>query len=358
VKRVRVAYLQKAPSGYADACLRALASEAELFVTMPPNVADAPYDRNTFGWVSNTYPVTSLRRADGLVRELERFRPDVALIVGWEQPAYRRCAWALRGSSLRVVCMDNQWRKTPKQLLGIASSRIYLRPYFDAAFLPGQRQKNFALRLGFSEDSIFEGFYSADVDAFRNVPSLGNGDGGRRNAFVFAGRLVEAKGIRELLEAYEAYRESTADPWKLHVLGSGPLEGLLEGRPGVELAGFVEPARLPDYLAQASFLVLPSYRDAWAVVVHEATAAGLGCICTSVVGAADAFVRDGLNGRILRDLSPGTLAAALEWSHSLSRTRLAQVSELSRSLAMRITPNRWAETVLAMARRDKRSRFG
>ena len=75
MKRVRVAYLQKAPSGHANACLRALADtgEAELFVTMPSTLGDAPYDPSSFAWVSNAYPLASLKRDDGLYRELARF---------------------------------------------------------------------------------------------------------------------------------------------------------------------------------------------------------------------------------------------------------------------------------------------
>ena len=95
MKRVRVAYLQKAPSGHMDACLRALSHDAELFVTLPPSLEDAPYDRAVFDWPSNTYPLTSLRRDEGLVAAVESFRPDVTLVVGWEQRAYRRCALAL-----------------------------------------------------------------------------------------------------------------------------------------------------------------------------------------------------------------------------------------------------------------------
>ena len=316
---------------------------------MPPTLGDAPYDLASFAWVSNAYPLESLRRDDGLDHELALFKPDVTLIVGWEQPAYRRSARRLRGSSFRVVGMDNQWLRTPKQVLGIASSRIYLRPYFDAAFLPGARQLDFALRLGFPRERIFEGFYSADVEAFRGVPSLDADGPDARKAFAYVGRLVESKGVNELVEAYEAYRTTVADPWKLLVLGTGPLEQRVAGRPGIEFVGFVEPALLASYLARASVLVLPSRFEPWGVVVHEATAAGLGCICTSPVGAADAFVRDGANGKIVGKRSSAELAEALRWAHELSPAQLAGVSELSRSLAARITPEVWAATVLGMA---------
>jgi glycosyltransferase involved in cell wall biosynthesis len=101
-------------------------------------------------------------------------------------------------------------------------------------------------------------------------------------------------------------------------------------------------------LARASFLVLPSTFEPWGVVVHEAVAAGLGCICTTPVGAADAFVRDGENGRIVAGGSVSALTDALTWSHELSQPMLAEASALSRTLSKGFTPERWAETVLTM----------
>jgi glycosyltransferase involved in cell wall biosynthesis len=349
--KIRFAYLQKAPSAHADACLRALARSgtAELFVTLPPTLGDTPYDAASFTWLDNLYPLASLARDDGLLPALTGFRPDVILVVGWEVPLYRRCARRLRNTSLRVVGMDNQWLRTPKQLLGVASSRIYLRPYFDAAFLPGRRQAAFASKLGFPRDRIFEGFYSADVDAFREVAPLGAPDSGDRRAFVFVGRLASEKGINSLAEAYGRYRTSVDEPWKLVALGRGPLESALTGLPGVEVRGFVEPRLLPDELAHSSFLVLPSTFEPWGVVVHEAASAGLGCICTAAVGAADAFVRDGVNGRIIAPGSVSELAEAMRWAHGRPDDVLADVSRTSRALAQKATPELWAETVLEMA---------
>jgi glycosyltransferase involved in cell wall biosynthesis len=96
--------------------------------------------------------------------------------------------------------------------------------------------------------------------------------------------------------------------------------------------------------------VLPSTFEPWGVVVHEAAAAGLGCVCTTSVGAADTFVRDGENGRIVEAGSTSGLADALRWAHGLSAAERTRASELSRALAATVTPERWARTVLEMAK--------
>ena len=351
MKKIRFAYLQKSPSGHANACLRALAAtgRAELFVTMPPTLEDSPHEVEAVDWIDTPYPLASLGRDDGLIPALREFDPDVTLIVGWEQAVYRRCARALRGSSIRVVGMDNQWLRTTKQRLAVMSSRIYLRPYFDAAFLPGPRQRDFALRLGFPRDRIFEGFYSADVERFGKVPSLDSGGEDERRAFLFAGRLIESKGIATLAEAYAAYRDSVADPWPLIVVGQGGLEPLLRGRPGIELRGFVGAAELADELSRASFLVLPSTFEPWGVVVHEATTAGLGCICTTPCGSRRS-IRPRWGERPHRQAAPRRGAGrALKWAHSLPPEQRATVSRVSRSLAEQVTPQHWAAAVLEIA---------
>jgi glycosyltransferase involved in cell wall biosynthesis len=294
--------------------------------------------------------MTSLDRDDDLLAELQRFRPHVTLIVGWETAAYRPCARRLRGSSLRVVCMDNQWLRTPKQVLGIASSRLYLHPYFDAVFLPGsKRQLTFARRLGFDRDHIFEGYGSADVAAFQKIPSPGLRHNPKRDAFAFVGRLSAEKGLTDLVAAYEDYRRSVRSPWRLLTFGTGPLAPLLDGIEGVENAGFVQPEKLPSEISQTSALVLPSRFEPWGIALHEAAAAGLACICSSAVGAAETFVRNGVNGRVVKPRSPARLADALRWAHALPPARRAEAARVSRVLADRLTPERWATTVLKMA---------
>ena len=53
MERIRFAYLQKSPSGHANACLGALAAtgRAELFVTMPPRLEDSPHEIEAADWI-------------------------------------------------------------------------------------------------------------------------------------------------------------------------------------------------------------------------------------------------------------------------------------------------------------------
>jgi glycosyltransferase involved in cell wall biosynthesis len=75
---------------------------------------------------------------------------------------------------------------------------------------------------------------------------------------LFVGRLVEAKGVRD---AVEAWRRSGVE-LPLVVAGTGPLRGELSQRaertPGLELLGWVERDRLSGLYRRARALLLPS----------------------------------------------------------------------------------------------------
>jgi glycosyltransferase involved in cell wall biosynthesis len=75
---------------------------------------------------------------------------------------------------------------------------------------------------------------------------------------LFVGRLVEAKGVRD---AVDAWRRSGVD-LPLVIAGTGPLRGELSSRaeriPGLELLGWVERDRLSALYRRARALLMPS----------------------------------------------------------------------------------------------------
>jgi teichuronic acid biosynthesis glycosyltransferase TuaC len=95
------------------------------------------------------------------------------------------------------------------------------------------------------------------------------------------GRLVEEKGIRNLLTAMSALRES-----KCHGLfvGLGPLAATVRATPGCSVVGVQPNERVPLFLRAADVFVLPSYSEGMPTVLVEAGAAGLPVIATAVGG--------------------------------------------------------------------------
>lgn len=348
-ERLRVAILWQGLSGYSHAAFTALSElGADVLVFHAAQGAHAPFDPQAITHGLRTHAWQGQPAAEVVETALSAFDPHVLLVSSWHIPAYRRAARHRKGQMVRVLCMDNQWWATPKQVVGVASSPFLVRPAYDAAFVPGDRSADFARRLGFPDERIIRGIYSCDHPRFDAVAAV-RGDEAPTPAFVFVGRLVTEKGIDVLADAYRRYRQLASEPWPLLVGGVGPETGRLVDIPGVDLLGFVQPADLPELLSRAGCLVLPSRFEPWGVVVHEAAAAGLPVVCTSVCGAASRLVLDGYNGAVVSPGNAEALARALVRISGSDDAARRAMSQASRSLALQFTPRRWATHLLGRA---------
>ncbi|HEY7152192.1 MAG TPA: glycosyltransferase family 4 protein [Solirubrobacterales bacterium] len=102
----------------------------------------------------------------------------------------------------------------------------------------------------------------------------------------FAGRLVEAKGIRDLLDA----ARRLDFPFRLLVVGDGPLSGEIEavdlGAGVLELRRGVRSAAMPALYARMDLLVLPSRTtETWAEQFGKVLCEALLC-GTAVIGSS------------------------------------------------------------------------
>jgi glycosyltransferase involved in cell wall biosynthesis len=135
---------------------------------------------------------------------------------------------------------------------------------------------------------------------------------------LFVGQFEERKGLADLFRAFAALPDQSA---RLRLVGNGSLETEVARRaaqdPRVEVVGYLPQERLPDALARARCLVLPSIttaldREPWGLVVNEAMHAGVAVIATSAVGAAaGGLVQHERNGLVVPERDPGRLAAAI-----------------------------------------------
>lgn len=117
--------------------------------------------------------------------------------------------------------------------------------------------------------------------------------------FLFVGRFVELKKLDLLIDALAALELHEVE---LAVIGSGPMEDALRtlaiNRLGdhVIWLGKQPHVSIPDHMAGADCLVLPSRYDGWGAVVSEALMAGTPAICSDGCGAADVVRSSGIGG--------------------------------------------------------------
>ncbi len=114
--------------------------------------------------------------------------------------------------------------------------------------------------------------------------------------FLFAGRLVQSKGVEELLAAWRSLAVEPAPGLVLAGAAANSRMGPIETLPGLTIRNWTD--NIVDYYQAADVFVLPSFREGMSNAVLEAMACGLPVI-VSPAGAADGLVQDGVNGLVV-----------------------------------------------------------
>lgn len=143
---------------------------------------------------------------------------------------------------------------------------------------------------------------------------------------IYVGRLVESKGLRELVEAHA--RLVLREPkLRLALIGDGvmreQLGALISARglnASVLLAGGREPDQVAEWIAAADLLTLPSWSEGYPNVVVEAIACGRPVVATDVGGTRE--IIDSSNGILIPARDVDALEIALDdalqrsWDHA------------------------------------------
>jgi len=146
-------------------------------------------------------------------------------------------------------------------------------------------------------------------------PGMGAGEGGFA---LFAGRLVEEKGIEVLLEAWKGL----AAPIRLKVIGEGPLAWRVADAATadtrIEFLGPRSKHEVLETMREAAFLVFPStWYEGFPLVIAEAFATGLPVV-GSRLGAMAEIIEDGITGRLFSPGDADGLRQAVTWAFSCS----------------------------------------
>lgn len=343
---MRLAILYSGLAGYTVSCWKALHDRhgVELLVYCYEAQENAPFQFGTLEWIRHRLPRHGASVSE-MTRRLEEFKPDAVLMSGWMDNGYLRVARAMRRRKVPVIAgLDGQWEGTFRQRMGVLSSSFVLHGSIDIIWAAGERQVQFARRLGFRGHRCWRGVYCCDWEAFAHNP--GDEFPPSAPAFLFVGRYVAQKGIGDLLDAYREYRRRNMAPWDLVCVGTGPLASLLQGQPGVKDLGFVQPDNLPTvFRKHAGVFVLPSRVEPWGVVVQEAAASGLPLICSEACGAGVHLVQEGFNGWLFETGNTEQLAAYLHRASTSDPAALREMGRRSHHLSRLLIPSGWADTL-------------
>jgi glycosyltransferase involved in cell wall biosynthesis len=263
----------------------------------------------------------------GLFGALCHFRPDV--VIGGELGLRSLVALVyarLMGTPL--VIWSYHARATVERAGPLRRAwRRWLLARADAVVGMGVQTREVLEALGVPPDRLFDAPNAHDRDTWERArarldpalhgTSLRVGLGCRSRIALVVGRLVPAKGITPLLDAWQALPDDLRDEWTLLFVGSGPCRAEIDRArerhsPGaIVRVASVQPEEVVDFYAAANLLVFPTLWEPWGLVVNEALACGLPVLCSQLAGCADDLVETGRNGWRFDPRAPDDFVDAL-----------------------------------------------
>lgn len=258
-----------------------------------------------------------------LIRTLVRVRPEAALVHAAANLSFMR-DWvfmaAARLAGAKVVChyhgtiharfpsCETQGGRAIGRLLMSAAHRvIVLGPTYQHEMGKAWKRDDLVWAPNVADVALFR-HLSADVGPPWLVPG--------ERAVLFVGRLSAPKGIYDLFDAIPRVieRHPEARFVLVGVAESDAMETVLRAEaqrrgiaPRVTFLGSLQGREKAAAFVTSQMIVVPSWTEAFPVVIPEAMAAGLPVVATSV-GAIPDFVTDGEDGFVIAPRDPQALA--------------------------------------------------
>jgi glycosyltransferase involved in cell wall biosynthesis len=356
---MRIALLTEIPAPFRLPLFTALAAEPDVDLRVLFLAANDP--RRNYPSYPLEFPAEVLPGKDvlaggrwlvvnaGVLGRLRRFRPDLVLVGGWNQPAFWQALLYARAARAPLVVWVESTVRDERTGRGPAEALKRLVVRSAAAFVvPGRAAEEYVRGLGAKEVAIAPNAIDLGVFGERTERrgELRAQLGLDRVTFLCVSRLSPEKGVDVLVRAFDGV------PGELVLVGEGPDRervAALAG-PSVRLLGRVERDELVDWYAAVDAYVMPSRSETWGMAMQEAAAAGLPLIASEAPGAGYDLIEEGVNGFRVPVEDVEALRAALvrvaadDGFRERARPRTLE-------LARGYTPEAWASAVAGLARR-------
>lgn len=309
----------------------------------------------------------------GVMRAIKSTTPDVLIGDGFYQWTSFGLAYSIFLRVPLVLCYERTFHTERNAQWYRTAYRRLVMKFIDAMAVNGQLCRDYAESLGMPSKRVTTGQMVADTEGLirRMAKVTSDARSHLRSqleisglAFLFVGRLIELKGLTQLLNAWVDFEKTHPGQATLILVGSGPLEASLKaqcaelGLSSVRFPGKVDYDAIAPYYAASDVFVMPTLEDNWSLVVPEAMACGLPILCSKYNGCFPELVKEGVNGWVFDPLSEQSLSQALR-NCLENRERLSAMGQQSKAIVAGHTPTHAAEAIfkachLAIAPRNRK----
>jgi glycosyltransferase involved in cell wall biosynthesis len=255
--------------------------------------------------------------------------PDIFFQSGWTVKPFNyfgKISKQINKNCQIILTADNSLQKNNlRQYLGKFYFRIYLKNKFNYVWVPGISGKELMLNFGMDERNIFTGLYSSMIDIYKNKTPTCK----RKKQIIYVGQFIKRKNVKKLIKAFDIIDINKRKDWKLLLVGGGKLN--LKKNKNVIILPYTLPSKLSKLYNQSLIFIIPSLRDHWPLVVHEASLSGCFLLLSSNVGNKDEFAGKS-NSYIFNPSSTLAIKNALESAMSLSLREFSIASKQSEIL--------------------------
>ena len=290
-----------------------------------------------------------------IIAALWRGKYQTIICFGYHHPTIWMALLWSRWSRKRSLLWSESTRRDIRSSSGVVEIlKRQMIQCFTGFVAAGTAQVEYLRDLGAAQKDIWIAPDAVDSDFFisqcqvhrKQKTAIKESLGVKGPIVLYVGRLLDAKGIPDLIEAFEhvvKHQHAT-----LMLVGDGPdMERYKamcreRGLTSVHFAGFRPQEELPQYYGIADVFVFPTRSDPWGLVLNEAMCAGLPVICSTAAGAAVDLVRAGHNG-LLQE--PGDIEAIVRHLSILlsdDKLRLLMGAN-SREIIAAFSPERMAQ---------------
>jgi glycosyltransferase involved in cell wall biosynthesis len=193
--------------------------------------------------------------------------------------------------------------------------------HLNAHVVVSKSEKEELRKLGV-DDRITVIYNGINIEEFDTIKKF---DVNGSPSLFYAGRLEKIKGIDILLDAFNKIKKELPHVM-LYLCGEGSLRTMVEEATkdiSIKYLGFIKGKPLLELFMSIDFVIVPSFYDAFNLVVLEGMAAGKPVIVSKNAGSSE-LIQDGIDGLVIKPSSDEIVKAVLKlWNEKYLREQIA-----------------------------------